>query len=207
MPSSPVFALILAGGQGRRFGGDKLLVLVNGEPVLKHVLDRVRRARDARHLSGGLVIIPDGNPARETLVRESGLEYAFNSRPERGVAESLRLGLGALASRHPDAEAALIVQADQPRSPEAVIPLLLSAWTTSGRPVARPRYSGEPDTPGHPVLLHRSMWGRADELEGDAGFGPILKRYPELVTTVDVPGINPDINTPADLALVELPAQ
>ena len=81
--------------------------------------------------------------------------------------------------------------------------MLLSAWSRTGRPVTRPRYAGEPDTPGHPVLLDRTIWERTRELEGDSGFAPLLRKYPNLVTTVDVPGTNPDINTPSDLMLVE----
>jgi molybdenum cofactor cytidylyltransferase len=203
MTSSRVFALILAAGQGRRFGGDKLLVELNGKPLLAYVLDWVREARDAGALVGGLAVLPSDNPGREALLNQSGIEYVFNSSSGSGVAESLRIGFGALAARHPDADAALVLQGDQPRLRHEVLNLLLSAWQAAGQPVVRPRYAGEPDAPGHPVLLDRSMWARANELEGDTGFAPLLKKYPGLVTTVDVPGINPDINTPSDLALLE----
>lgn len=205
MAYSPVFALVLAAGQSRRFGRDKLIAELNGHPLLRHVLNWVAEARDHGNLAGGLAVLPAGNPDRETLLIQSGLEYVFNTSPERGVAESLRIGLAALASRHPDAKAALVLQGDQPSLRQDVIPALLNAWFAGGRPVVRPRYAGEPDKPGHPVLLDRSIWDRARELDGDAGFAPLLRTYPELVTAVDVPGINPDINTPSDLALVEFP--
>lgn len=205
MPNSRVFALVLAAGQSRRFGGDKLTVELNGQPLLAHVLNWVAEAREHGDLAGGLAVLPEGNPDRESILLGSRLEYVFNGSPERGVAESLRIGLAALAARHPDAEAALVAQGDQPRLRREVIPMLLSAWSATGRPVVRPRYAGEPDTPGHPVLLDRSIWERARELDGDAGFAPLLRKYPDLVTTVDVPGVNPDINTPSDLTLVEFP--
>jgi CTP:molybdopterin cytidylyltransferase MocA len=203
MSDHGVFALILAAGQGRRFGADKLLAELSGKPLLGHVLDRVRDARDQHRLAGGLAVIPAGNAAREKILMDSGLEYVFNARPELGVAESLRLGLGALAGRHPGAMAALILQGDQPRLRAEVLDQLLAAWRSGGRPVVRPRYGEERETPGHPVLLDRSIWARADELSGDAGFAPLLRAYPELVTTVDVSGNNPDINTPSDLANLE----
>ena len=198
-----MFALILAAGQSRRFGADKLLAEVSGKPLLKHVLDWVNDARDQHHLAGGLAVIPAGNDARENLLLGSRIEYIFNAGPELGVAESLRLGLAALAGRHPDATAALILQGDQPRLPSGVLQQLLAAWRQGNRPVVRPRYGEAPATPGHPVLLDRSFWGRVNELSGDAGFLPLFKSCPELVTTVDLPGTNPDINTPADLADLE----
>lgn len=203
MTGSGVFAIILAAGQGRRFGGDKLMAELHGRPVLLHVLAWVREARNRQLLAGGLVVIPADNPARELLLSGSGLEYLFNARPDLGVAESLRLGLGALAGRHPDATGALILQGDQPRLRFDVLESLLAASRSGSTPVVRPRYKETPETPGHPVLLDRSVWSRADALSGDAGFAPLFKAYPELVTTVDVPGTNPDINTPSDLADLE----
>jgi molybdenum cofactor cytidylyltransferase len=203
MPSSRLFGLILAAGQGRRFGGDKLLQLLNGKPLLLHVLDWVTKARKAGGLAGSLAVLPEGDRARETLVRQSGIEYAFNPSPEAGVAESLRIGLRSLAARHPDANAALVLQGDQPRIPPEVLPLLVAQWGKAVSPVIRPRYAGDPTRPGHPVLIDRTFWQRADDLKGDAGFAPLLQEYPDLVTIVDVPGINPDINTPSDLALLE----
>jgi len=203
MSDRPLFALILAAGESRRFGGDKLLAELNGKPVMVHVLAWVREALSRRLLAGGLAVIPAKNPARERLLLESGLEYLFNARPELGVAESLRLGLGALAGRHPEAMGALILQGDQPRLRHDVLESLLKEWRNGSHPVVRPRYADEPATPGHPVLLDRSIWPRVDELSGDAGFAPLLLAYPELVKTVDVPGTNPDINTPSDLANLE----
>jgi molybdenum cofactor cytidylyltransferase len=207
MPVSHVFALILAAGQGRRFGGDKLLAGLMGKPLLQHVLDWVQEARKAGALDGGLAIIPTGNFAREQLLLLSKTEYVFNPSPESGVADTLRIGLAALAARHPDAEAALVLQGDQPGLRPEVLAPILSSWRTSGRPVVRPRYAGAPETPGHPVLIDRLVWGRATELQGDTGFAPLLRRCPDLVTVVDVPGINPDINTPSDLAILESSAR
>jgi molybdenum cofactor cytidylyltransferase len=205
MPSTHVFGLILAAGQGQRFGGDKLLADLNGKPVLGHVLAWVGEAIRAGLLEGAIGVIPPHQPDRERLLLDSSLEYVFNPFPERGVAETIRTGLAALAARHPDARAVLVIQGDQPGLRQKVLEAILRGWHTGGRPVVRPRYAGEPDRPGHPVLLERSIWNRAAELEGDTGFAPLLKASPDLVTTVDVDGINPDINTPSDLVLLELP--
>lgn len=207
MPDPLVFALILAAGQGRRFGGDKLLAGLHGKPLLGHVLDWVVEARSTGHLAGGLAVIPAGNFAREQLLLDTKTEYVFNATPESGVADTLRIGLAALAARYPNAEAALVLQGDQPGLRSDVLGALLSGWRTGGRPVVRPRYAGDPGTPGHPVLIARPAWSRATELEGDTGFGPLLRQYPELVTVVDVPGTNPDINTPSDLAALESSAR
>jgi len=65
--------VILAGGQGRRMGGqDKGLVLFNGIPLYQHVLQRLRPQVDIvmisanrnldRYQSGGFAVIPDTLP-------------------------------------------------------------------------------------------------------------------------------------------------
>lgn len=207
MASGRVFGLILAAGRGRRFGGDKLLAELNGKPLLCHVLDWVQEAKQSQALAGALAVIPSGDAPREQLLIHSGAEYVFNPSPELGMAQSVRLGLTALAGRHPDAEASLVLQGDQPVLRHDVLDAILSGWRTGGRPVVRPRYGGDPGTPGHPVLLDRSIWDRAAELKGDIGFATLLRAYPDLVTTVDVSGINPDINTRSDLAHLELPSR
>ena len=199
-----VYALVLAAGRSRRFGGDKLLAGIRGVPLLAHVVGPLSRAHTDGTLAGGLVVLPLENPGREAIVRQSGLEYAFNPVRDSGVAESIRIGLIELASRHPDAEAALVFQGDQPAVNPGVMTRLISAWQSEGRPVVRPRYMMDPEKPGHPVLLERSIWARADELRGDTGFAPMLNNHPELVTTVDVQGTNPDINIPSDLTMWEL---
>ena len=205
MSSAPLFGLILAAGQGRRFGGNKLLADLNGSPLLRHVLAWVGDAMQAGRLAGAIGVIPAEELAREQLFLDSKIEYVFNPKPERGVADTLRIGLGALTARHPDAGAALIIQGDQPGIRLDVVDAILAGWRSSGRPVVRPRYSGDPGTPGHPVLLDRSIWTRAAELEGDSGFAPLLAAHPQLLTTIEVSGMNPDINTPSDLASLEYP--
>jgi CTP:molybdopterin cytidylyltransferase MocA len=53
------------------------------------------------------------------------------------------------------------------------------------------------------VLLDRTVWDRVAALEGDRGFGPFFESHPELLQVIDVPGANPDVDTPADLHSLE----
>jgi CTP:molybdopterin cytidylyltransferase MocA len=55
------------------------------------------------------------------------------------------------------------------------------------------------------VLLDRSLWPLADHLQADAGLGHLLGAGAAGVTLIDVPGSNPDVDTPADLHLLEGP--
>jgi CTP:molybdopterin cytidylyltransferase MocA len=63
--------------------------------------------------------------------------------------------------------------------------------------VVVPRYGG---MPGNPVVLDRSVWSLVGELQGDRGFSQLFATHPELVSYVDVPGENRDIDTREDLS-------
>ena len=68
----------------------------------------------------------------------------------------------------------------------------------AGRSIVVPRYRGGGGA--NPALLLRAAWPLAARLEGDRGFGPLIKQNPELVVEVDLPGDNADVDTRADLA-------
>ncbi|MEP7159356.1 MAG: NTP transferase domain-containing protein, partial [Chloroflexota bacterium] len=86
---------------------------------------------------------------------------------------------------------------DEPRLTLEQVQVVLGAAEDPTRPIVVPRYGG---VPGNPALLERAAWPLAVELSGDAGMSQLFRSRPELVRHVDVPGVNPDIDTPADLA-------
>ena len=197
-------ALILAAGQGRRFGGGKLHALYRGRPLLSYVLDVVEVARKRGLLDGGHVVVAAGDERALTLARAGGLGTIINEAPDLGLSHSVRLGLAALeASTIEEAGAALVFLGDQPLVRIDVVEALVAAWKQGSGPIVRPRYEARPDAPGHPVLLARSIWARAGQLEGDRGFSALLDSSPPETVTLDVKGDNPDVDTRADLNALE----
>lgn len=197
-------ALILAAGEGRRFGGDKLYALYRGRPLLSYVLDVVAAARKRGLLDGGHVVVAAGDDRGVTLARGAGLEPIINNAPELGLSHSLRLGFAALETRRPEpAQAALVFLGDQPLVRSDVVEALVTAWREGGGAVIRPRYADSPGTPGHPVLVARAIWTRAHALEGDQGLGAVLDSSPSETVTLDVKGDNPDVDTQRDLDALE----
>ncbi len=195
-PGGCLAAVILAAGRGRRFGGAKLLAEWRGRPLLGHVLDVVAAARASGFLADARVVMAADDAGVAALSRSAGVPCVVNPAADQGLSTSLRCGLAALPA---DAGAALVLLGDQPMIRLDVIARLAATWRAGGDPVLRPRYAGAPDAPGHPVLLGRAVWPLADRLEGDAGLGALFASGAAGVTIVDVPGTNPDIDTPADL--------
>ncbi|HEY7529786.1 MAG TPA: nucleotidyltransferase family protein [Gemmatimonadota bacterium] len=193
-------ALVLAAGEGRRFGGEKLDAPVRGRPLLDHVLDAVREACAGGLLDGGVVVLRAGDAAVDRA-KAAGLEPVENDDPAAGLSRSLKLGLDRLASFPGTATgAAMVFLGDQPEVRVATVRLLLDR-RARGAACVRPRYAGAPADPGHPVLLDRSAWTAARETVGDAGAARVV-RLADGFELVDVPGANPDVDTPADLERV-----
>jgi len=194
-----VHALVLAAGSGVRFGGNKLLATLHGRPLIAHAAAAVAEAVAAGILAGGAVVIP---PDADELVRslDVGLRVVHNPETRQGMATSLKRGLEALGEMSPAAGGALIVLGDQPGLRLEVVTRLVGEWRRTGQTV-RPRYHAAPSEPGHPVLLDRSLWRLATRLSGDTGLRDLLAGQP--VTLVDVPGDNPDVDTPAELRQLE----
>ncbi|MCU0505926.1 MAG: nucleotidyltransferase family protein, partial [Chloroflexi bacterium] len=214
-----VVAVELAAGAGTRFGGGKLVAQLDGRPLAAHAATAALACgvgslvlvlgADAAVVETALVAdgtLPGTSDAATVATRRErapwdaspGVVAVRNPEWQTGLASSVRRGLEAAAATVPDAEAALILLADQPRVAPATIARLLGAGVDDARPFAVAARPGE--GPPNPVLVHRSAWRLADDLHGDRGFGPLLRARPDLVRTVDAPEAALDVDTPADLA-------
>lgn len=191
-------ALVLAGGESRRFGSPKQLADWRGKPLLAHVVARVRGwpQVDAVYvvLGAGAEQIMEAVDLGDAAVIEN-LEW------QEGMGSSLRVGLDFLIGER-SVDQALVVLGDQPNVPGDVVPRLLEARRRSRRPVVIPRYRF---TRGHPVLVHRSLWpALITGLSGDRGARNLFLTHPEWVEEVFVEGMPPgDVDTPADLRRID----
>jgi molybdenum cofactor cytidylyltransferase len=188
-------AVVLAAGSSSRFGSPKALASLSGRPLLQHVLDTIATLAFAE------VVVVLGRDAGEIQAALSwrAERLVRNPNPEAGLSGSLRIGLRNLSGA---SEAAMVFLGDQPAVRADVARQLLDSLDWPARPIAVPAYEGGGGP--NPLLIHRTGWPLALQAEGDRGLGPILRRQTELVTEVAVSGSNPDVDTPEDLAGLEL---
>jgi molybdenum cofactor cytidylyltransferase len=190
--------VVLAAGHGRRFGGGKLGAVLHGKPILSHVCGAVARALQAGFVGSAWVVVAADDPVAAALAERAGLASIANPSPEAGISRSIQLGLEA-AEAQPTLAAVLLLLGDQPLVGVETMRQLIQTWQEGAGPVIRPRYRDQPDIPGHPVLLDRLVWPLCRRATGDRGLNSALP----AVTFIDVPGANPDIDTTADLHLLE----
>jgi molybdenum cofactor cytidylyltransferase len=175
--------LVLAAGEGRRFGGAKQLARVDGRPLVEHALAAL----------AGLerVVVVLGAHADEVRAGADlgAADVVVCADWAEGMSASLRCGLAALDG----AREVVIVLADQPFVGAAAVARVRAA----PGPAARAVYEG---APGHPVVVRRPLLERAGELRGDAGFRDLLAGAVE-VECGDL-GDPRDIDTRDDLEVV-----
>ncbi|BFM14920.1 nucleotidyltransferase family protein [Maricurvus nonylphenolicus] len=181
--------LLLAAGQGSRFGGDKCLApLADGTPLVLQAARNLQGAVD--HL---VVIARPGDSALQQLMRDQGFTVVACDKAHLGMAESLKCGVAAT----PSASGWLIAFADmpfiQPASYQAVADSL-SSDDSLCVPFCQ-------DKQGHPVGFGCGYRQLLLALQGDVGARSILKQYPDKIQrlTLDDAGIVWDIDRPEDL--------
>ena len=185
-----VAGLLLAAGAGRRMGGPKALVELDGEPLVR---------RGIRLLAEGgcdPVTVVVGASADRVRPLCDGATVVEAGDWATGMAASLRAGLAALDA---DADACVVALVDQPLVTAAAVQRLRVAHA-GGAVAAVATYDGRPR---NPVLLDRTTWaGVAEAASGDDGARSWLRAHPDLVTAVDCTdvGAPDDLDTPQDLA-------
>ena len=185
-----IAAVVLAAGLARRMGRQKLLLQLQGKPVVRWSVEHV-----ASHVEDVVIVTgPDDSALRQAL---EGLTVRFvvNPRPQDGQGTSIAVGVAALK---PWTTAALIALGDQPRMPAAVVPALLEAFRRSGKAIVAPLYQG---VQGTPVVFSPEVFAELRALKGDAGARAVVKENPARVELVAFDlAMPPDVDTPEDYA-------
>jgi nicotine blue oxidoreductase len=190
--------VLLAAGEGSRFGRPKALVELNGQTLAERGIGLLR--------AGGadpVVIVTGAVP-----LEFEGTLTVDNPRWRTGMGSSLQAALQALteAARDEAGSAAeigavVVALADQPLVGAEAVARLIAAHR-DGASVAVATYGGQPR---NPVLLAREHWPEViATATGDQGARTFLRTRPELVTRVECgdTGRPDDIDTPEDLARI-----
>ena len=156
--------VVLAAGEGRRFGGAKQIALLDGRPLLDLVLDA---ALGVPALDPVVVVLGAWAAAVREAVDLSSVTVVEALDWSEGQAASLRAGVEALGS----VSAAVVLLADMPFVTPQVIAASMDHFTSTVDAV-RTLYGGRP---GHPVVLGRRVLARVPGLRGDVGARAVMQ--------------------------------
>ena len=181
-----VLGLVLAAGAGRRFGGPKAVVELDGE----RLVDRAVRVLAEGGVTQAYVV------SGSVALSVAGAVVVPNPEWASGMASSLLTGLDALPAT---AEAALVVLVDHVGlTPPAVRRVAGSAAGPSSLVAAT--YAGRQ---GHPVVLGGDWWPEVRATaEGDQGARAVLAAHRDVLVPVECSDVAhaADVDRPADLA-------
>jgi molybdenum cofactor cytidylyltransferase len=190
-------AIILAAGQSRRMGTQKLLLPIGEKTMIAHIVDQILAAAVDGSISPVIVVVSEKSPDREAIINSLAgrqIQFVGNPDPESEMLSSIRCGLRAL---RPDCAAAMIALGDQPSIQVTLVKALLSQFRARGKGIVAPNYSGRR---GHPVILSSRYFPEALNQYDDVGLRGLLEAHENDVSEVacNQSGILEDLDSPAD---------
>jgi molybdenum cofactor cytidylyltransferase len=185
---------VLAAGRGSRLGGDvpKPLIELRGRPLASWALD----AATGSELRPVVLVVGNHGNAVARVAPE-GVVVVRSRRWRRGIARSLRAALEALEA-WAQVGAVAVGLADQPLVGADAYRRLAGAYR-EGASLAVATYHGQRR---NPVLLGRTMWGKAQQLDGDEGARVLMDDDAVEVDCTDT-GSAADVDTLDDLREAE----
>ncbi len=195
-PLKPTFSfgtVILAAGASTRMGTPKQLLAIDGKTLLARA---VEAALASPAWPVVVVLGAHAEAIRPTLARLPVL-IAENPAWSEGMAASIRTGVTTLRQFSRTLDAAVIALCDQPQFSADVIARLVDAQQRTGRSIVAAHYSGRN---GAPALFLREHFATLMSLTGEEGARTLLNGDPSLVTSLDLPDLALDLDTPADYA-------
>ena len=176
--------IVMAAGNARRFGSNKLDARVEGKTLLRRALEAVPASCFDR------VAVVTQYPQGMELAREMGFLPVENSRPDLGLSHTIALGMAHMQ----DMDAVLFQVSDQPLLRRDSVEQLVEVYRSHpDRLVAL----GHDGVRGNPCLFPASLFPELLALEGDHGGSAVIRRHEDRLLLVEAsPRELTDVDTP-----------
>lgn len=146
--------VVLAAGQGRRFGDNKLLQSLGDRPVLGHVLSALPRERFAK-----VVVVVSSQGVEELCSQQNLTCLRYPGGPQ---SESIRRGIEAMEGM----DGCLFAMGDQPLCTRQSMEKLVDVFLNCPEAVVRLAWG---ETPCSPVLFPKRYFPNLRALTGEQG--------------------------------------
>ena len=169
--------VLLAAGNSRRFGENKLLYKLNEKPMYRHVVEEVDKIEN-QSLFYKKVVVSQYPQILENL-KEEGYIAVQNDESKLGISRSIQLGIEAAK----DADAWCFMVADQPYIKGETIQHLVQEWKESNKKIGCVSFRGRR---GNPVIFAKEFYEEFMHLTGDAGGKIILQKHLDEVFYMEI---------------------
>jgi molybdenum cofactor cytidylyltransferase len=189
--SSRLDGILLAAGESRRMGYPKPLLTIDGKTFIEKI------SATMLTVVPRLVIVLGAHAERirRAIPRDERIVIVENPNYSRGQLSSLKIGLDAVQS---DAAGAIVHLGDHPMVRVESFRAVVDSFERTRKPIVIAR-SG--DQRGHPVIFDRSIFAELHNAPEGEGARHVVNADASRIEYVDLddPGINLDLDTPADL--------
>ena len=195
-PKRPrIAAIVLAAGLSSRMGTNKLLVDLDGKPLLVRTLEEILSSK-VEH-----VVVITGHQAAEVeaAISHLNVQIVYNPNYAEGLSGSVKMGISAVE----DFDAAFVCLGDMPLVKAQDLNHMIAAFDVEeGRDLIAPVQGRKL---GNPVLWGRNYFGQLQSLRGDRGARSLLEAQRQSITEIEIghDGILLDADTPEALAKIK----
>ena len=191
-PLPTLGCILMASGQGQRFGGNKLLAAFHGQPLIRQILS----ATDTAFFSRRIVVTR--SPEVAALCHSMGVEAVLHDQPYRN--DTVRIGLESLSVPLPDG--CMFCPCDQPLLSKDTLETMACAFIGQSERIHRLSWQG---APGSPIIFPRRCYPALKSLPQGKGGSYVARSSGEQVLLVEAPSAweLKDVDTPEDLQTLE----
>lgn len=166
-------AIILAAGNSKRFGKEKLLEGFQGKPLIMHVIEEVLKVEFEE------IILVTQYEEVEKLINTRNIRVVRNKNVDKGISHSIHLGI----SEGGSCEGYMFIVGDQPFVTCEIIEGMINQFRKEKGQILCISHEGRR---GSPTLFDACYKEELLSLEGDIGGKQVMKRHPECVETYEV---------------------
>lgn len=189
---SLISLIILAAGESRRFGGNKLLAPILGVSMIRRIVEA------AINSDVDEVVVVLGFEAERVrrVLDDLPCRLVVNDQYYLGMSSSVKVGFKSISQ---DAEAVVILPGDYPLIDNEVINIVVGTYRRTGSPIVIASYRGRR---GHPVLFSRSIFPELLRIDEETlGLKFILRRHEGEIVLAETNriGVLIDVDEPEDI--------
>jgi len=169
--------IVLAAGESTRMKENKLLLKIDGETLIEHVV------RSAKGSSVDEVVVVLGYEATKTKEHLAKLDckFAVNENYMKGQSESVKVAFSAVSS---NAEAVMILPADVALIDRESINRVVEEYRRSKSRIV---IASHQQQSGHPILLDRALFPEVSKIDEDTqGLKAVINRHRAEIEYVEV---------------------
>lgn len=183
--------VVMAAGNARRFGENKLAAEVRGKSLIRRTLEAVPPG------AFDTVVTVTQYPQVLALAEEFGFQAVRNEHPDWGISHTIRLGLETLG----DCDGAMFLVSDQPLLRRESVKALAELWRSHPENIAALAHGG---VRGNPCLFPARFFPELLALREDRGGNTVIRRHEEDLILLEVPEKElTDVDTRPALAELE----